>query len=92
MNYKILAINPGSTSTKVSLYENENKIFSENIEHTAWELSQFDDIPSQADFRGMVIREALEKRGVDLSELSAIAGRGGLLPRARGGGPGFVLA
>lgn len=86
MNYKILAINPGSTSTKVALYENETKIFSEKMNHTCEELNRFDEIPEQTDFRTEAIRSILSKHKTGLSGLSAVAGRGGLLPGMLGGG------
>ncbi len=86
MNYKILAINPGSTSTKVALYENENRIFSECIEHTKEELNSYDEILDQMGFRTRAVYSILAKQKVGLSELSAVAGRGGLLPNMLGGG------
>ena len=86
MIYKILAINPGSTSTKVSVYENENRIFSENFEHTQEELHQFDDILDQTGFRARTIHAVLEKYNIDVKELSGVAGRGGLLPNILAGG------
>jgi len=86
MTYKILAINPGSTSTKIALYENENMIFSENVEHTVEELNRFDDILDQVNFRARIIHSVLSKHRVALSELSGVAGRGGLLPDMLAGG------
>ena len=86
MGNKILSINPGSTSTKVALYEDENEIFTETIEHSAEDLDKFDDILDQTRFRAAVLNNALSKHGVNLSGLSAIAGRGGLLPNMLGGG------
>ena len=86
MNCKILAINPGSTSTKVSLYENEKMIFIENIKHTTEELSKFNDILEQTDFRVNKINSVLEKHNINLPEISAVAGRGGYLPNLLSGG------
>jgi butyrate kinase len=86
MNYKILAINPGSTSTKISLYENENPLFSENISHSTVELAGFDDILDQSGLRAQIINSTLLKHNVSLSELSAVVGRGGLLPNIVAGG------
>ena len=77
MNHKILAINPGSTSTKVAVYEDENRIFSENVEHTAEELRPFDGFLEQAGFRARVIQSVLTRHKIALSELSGVAGRGG---------------
>ena len=86
MSYKILSINPGSTSTKVALYEDEKEIFSESIVHNAEDLSKFGSVPEQTGFRDEAVRSVLQKHGVDLKELSAVAGRGGLLPNMKGGG------
>jgi len=86
MNYKILAINPGSTSTKVSLYENDKMIFIENIKHTTEELGKFNDILEQTSFRANAVNSALKKHNINLSEISAVAGRGGYLPNLLSGG------
>lgn len=86
MNYKVLAINPGSTSTKVALYENENRIFSDCTDHTSEELNGCDEILDQMDFRTRAVYTVLQKHRVELSQLSAVAGRGGLLPNMGGGG------
>ena len=55
--YRILAINPGSTSTKIALFDNDREIFSKNISHSKEELSQFKEIQDQKDYR----REMVEK-------------------------------
>ncbi|MHC1723856.1 MAG: butyrate kinase [Aminipila sp.] len=86
MSYKILSINPGSTSTKVALYEDEMFIFSENIEHAGEELDKYDEIIDQLNFRAEAIQSILSKHGVVLSELAAVVGRGGLLPNMHAGG------
>ena len=72
MTYKLLIINPGSTSTKLSIYENENKVVQENIEHDAAELGKYDQIPDQISFRMKIIQEFMKKNGVKMEELSAI--------------------
>jgi butyrate kinase len=79
MGYKILAINPGSTSTKISIFEDEKEIFSHTLRHSAEEISQYDNITDQYEFRKEAIVSALKESRIDLSELSAIVGRGGLL-------------
>ncbi|HML38181.1 MAG TPA: butyrate kinase [Bacillota bacterium] len=86
MSYKILSINPGSTSTKVALYEDETLVFSENMEHAAEEIDKYDEILDQLDFRTEAIRSILGKHGAALSELAAVVGRGGLLPDMHAGG------
>ncbi|MBU4267451.1 MAG: butyrate kinase [Acidobacteria bacterium] len=81
----ILVINPGSTSTKVAVYKGLTPLFVESIKHTDEELSRFPDINTQKDFRENLIREFLQKKGVDPAELRAVAARGGLLkPLASG--------
>lgn len=86
MNYCILSINPGSTSTKVALYTDETCVFSDSIEHASEELAQFEDVVDQMEYRTKALYSLLEKHGVKLSQLSAIAGRGGLLPSMKSGG------
>lgn len=84
-NY-ILAINPGSTSTKVALYENETMIFKENIEHDTALLDAFDGIKNQYTFRKECILNTLKKHGYHANQLSIVMGRGGLLPPIKTGG------
>lgn len=79
MNYKILTINPGSTSTKIAVFENETEIFSQTLRHTAEELSQYPTVASQFLFRKTIILSALNEAGIDRSSLHAIVGRGGLV-------------
>lgn len=85
--FLILAINPGSTSTKFAVYRNEQEIFSKTLRHSDEELLPFADKPilAQVDFRYNSISKLLGERNFDLNQLSAIAGRGGLLkPLASG--------
>lgn len=79
MGYLILAINPGSTSTKIAVFEDEKELFVETIRHTISELSVFKNITDQYEFRKEAILTALKKHKVPLSSFSAIVGRGGLL-------------
>ncbi|MEO0199023.1 MAG: butyrate kinase [candidate division WOR-3 bacterium] len=79
MDFMILVINPGSTSTKVALFKNEEQLFSENITHPAEELSKFHRIIDQYEFRREIILGELAKRGFKVEELKAVVGRGGLL-------------
>lgn len=74
---KILVINPGSTSTKIAVYEDEQEIFSKNISHSREEISKFPKISDQLEFRKEIVLEAMEEAGFKISELSAIACRGG---------------
>ena len=75
----ILVINPGSTSTKVALFRDSEKISGENINHSAKMLSGFFRVIDQLEFRSNEITEYLEKSNINTSEISAIAGRGGLM-------------
>lgn len=78
---KVVAINPGSTSTKVALYMNEEEVFVETLDHPVDEIQKFEHVQDQFEFRKNVIMACLEKNNVDVKELSAVVGRGGLLPR-----------
>ncbi|MCK4233373.1 butyrate kinase [candidate division WOR-3 bacterium] len=75
--YKILVINPGGTSTKVGVYEDENPIFVEVVKHSNDELSRFETHLDQYEFRRNHIIELIEEKGVSLKSLSAVVGRGG---------------
>lgn len=77
--YVVLAINPGSTSTKIALYKNENCQFEAVIRHSNEELQNFVRINDQYEFRLGMIKQALVQHGVELKELHAVVGRGGPL-------------
>lgn len=79
MGYKVLAINPGSTSTKVALYDEERPLLELNLRHTADEVARFADVIDQLDWRRGLILAALRENGFNLGELSAVIGRGGLI-------------
>lgn len=81
---KILVINPGSTSTKMAVYYDEKAILLRNITHTADELSPFDAITEQQDFRRELVINELERSNVAL-EFDAVIGRGGLVKPISGG-------
>ena len=82
---KILTINPGSTSTKIALFEGDTKLFSANVSHDAAILSQFTEQEAQLPYRMETIRAILAENNVDLSGLSACVGRGGGLLACEGG-------
>ena len=75
--YRILVINPGSTSTKVSLFENERSVFEKSIFHEASVLLKFPHVNDQVPFRKGVILDMLRSEGVDPTAIDAYAGRGG---------------
>lgn len=80
----ILVINPGSTSTKIAVYEDDRPLAVRTINHSADELSRFDDVLQQQDFRkGLVLRE-LQKLSIPL-QFDAVIGRGGLVKPIAGG-------
>lgn len=84
-NYKLLAINPGSTSTKIAVFYNDTKIFSANIEHDADRLKKFVEISEQYPYRKEMIMDALVEEGILLEDISAFVGRGGGLASCEGG-------
>lgn len=79
MAYRILAINPGSTSTKLAVYEDDKPIFAETIKHTLDELSGFDSVAEQHEWRRDLILNALKEKDFDINTLDAVIGRGGLI-------------
>ena len=79
MSVKILAINPGSTSTKIAIYENEDEKFVKNIKHPAEEIAKFSSVASQFEFRKEIILNELKAAGFDINKIDAIVGRGGLI-------------
>lgn len=84
-SFRLLVINPGSTSTKIAVFEDEKSIFEETLSHTVKELSKFEKIYDQYEFRKEIILEVLEKNNIDVNSLDAIVGRGGLLKPIEGG-------
>lgn len=82
---KILVINPGSTSTKIAVFEDETKLVQENLSHTPEELGN-GDIMDQAPMRKRVIASFLERNGYQMKDFAAVVGRGGILPPVRSGG------
>jgi butyrate kinase len=85
MSYKLLIINPGSTSTKIGVYEGEKELFEETLRHTNEEIKRYDTIYDQFEFRKEVILNVLKEKNFDIKTLSAIVGRGGMLRPVEGG-------
>lgn len=75
----ILVINPGSTSTKLAIFEDETKVYEFKINHPTDELQKYPNVVSQLDFRSKIIKDELKKSQFDLHKLSAVCGRGGML-------------
>lgn len=84
-SYQILVINPGSTSTKIAVYQDDQQIFKLGIDHSSEELAPFAMMTDQLPMRKRVILQALEENGIHISELDAVSGRGGLLWPIPGG-------
>jgi len=82
---KILVINPGSTSTKIAVFENENKIFQTNIAHEPEELKKYKEIYHQLDFRKKAILDMLNMNNIKLSDMCAVVSRCGGLNYCEGG-------
>ncbi len=79
--HRVLAINPGSTSTKIAVYEGDQERFSDEIKHSVEELSPYEGQPivKQYELRKDTILKALANHGISISDLDAVSGRGGLL-------------
>lgn len=86
MAFSILAVNPGSTSTKIALYRDETLIFSDLAEHSDEDFAGIPEVLDQLEYRLEVIHSILCKHQVVLEELDAVVGRGGLLPPVKAGG------
>ena len=79
--WRVLVINPGSTSTKVGLFDGERAVFTVNVAHEASELAKFAGVSDQLPYRVGLIEQALAENGVELASIDAFVGRGGgLLP------------
>lgn len=83
--YRILIINPGSTSTKIGIFDNDISIFEKTIRHEAEIINSFANIIDQYEFRKNTILETLDYEGINISKLDAVCGRGGLLRPIEGG-------
>ena len=76
---RILAINPGSTSTKIAVYQDTEPIFLKNIRHTPEDLAPFHKISDQFHYRKDIILQQLQDADISLEDVHAVMGRGGLL-------------
>ncbi len=83
--FRLLIINPGSTSTKIAIYDNEKPVLEQTLRHSNEELAPYATIIDQFEFRKNVILETLNTNGINISKLSAVVGRGGLLRPIEGG-------
>ena len=85
MSYKILAINPGSTSTKIAVYEDEQEVWSRSISHSTEELLNYPTLFDQLMLRYEKIIDTITYHDIPLTDLSAVVGRGGMLPPVQAG-------
>jgi len=85
MGLKILTINPGSTSTKIALFEDKTQLFKTSLEHSTTELNKYEHVMEQYEMRFNAIADAMKANNAEFSELAAVVGRGGSLPPVKSG-------
>lgn len=85
MSIKSLIINPGSTSTKIGVFEDETLLFEETLRHSTEEIAKYESIFAQKDFRKTVILNILKEKNFDIHSLNVCVGRGGMLKPIPGG-------
>ena len=85
MAVKSLIINPGSTSTKIGVFEDETLLFEETLRHSTEEIAQYASIVDQKDFRKDIIVNLLKEKNFDINSLNMVVGRGGMLKPIPGG-------
>ena len=85
MSVKSLIINPGSTSTKIGVFEDETLLFEETLRHSTEEIAQYASIVDQKDFRKDIIVNLLKEKEFDINSLNMVVGRGGMLKPIPGG-------
>ena len=85
MSVKTLVINPGSTSTKIGIFEDETLLFDETLRHSTEEIARYDSIIDQKDFRRDIILDFLKSKDFDVNSLDVVVGRGGMLKPIPGG-------
>jgi butyrate kinase len=79
MKYRVLAINPGSTSTKIAVFDDDKPVFVKTLRHDAAEINSFDGIIEQYEFRKDLVLKAMAENNVSVESLKAVVGRGGLV-------------
>ena len=85
MSKKSLIINPGSTSTKIGVFEDETLLFEETLRHSTEEIAKYATIFDQKDFRKEIIVNLLKEKDFDINSLDFVVGRGGMLKPIPGG-------
>ena len=82
---RLLIINPGSTSTKIAIFDNEKPVLEQTLRHSNEELAPYASIIDQFEFRKNVILNTLNEKGINITKLNAVVGRGGLVKPVEGG-------
>lgn len=82
---RILAINPGATSTKYAVFDGETMLFKKSVDHSVEDLKSYDRVFDQYEYRLKLVLDALEEANIHLDSLDAVVGRGGLLKPLKGG-------
>lgn len=82
---RILVVNPGSTSTKIALFDDDLCKFNENITHSPQQLAKFHRIIEQFSWRSDVVKSVIEEKDISIDSIDAVVGRGGLLRPIKGG-------
>ena len=85
MAHKLLIINPGSTSTKISIFEDEKELLTETLRHETTEIQKYKSVSDQLGFRKEIILNILKEKNFDINSLNAVVGRGGMLKPMEGG-------
>ncbi len=83
--FRLLIINPGSTSTKIAIFDNKKPVLEQTLRHSNEELAPYNTIIGQYEFRKNVILDTLNANGINITKLDAVVGRGGLLKPMEGG-------
>ncbi len=85
MKYRVLAVNPGSTSTKIAVYDEKEPVFNTTLRHDPEEVAKFGSIIEQYDFRKGLVLEAMKENNIEPDSLHAAVGRGGLIKAVSSG-------
>jgi len=91
MAYRILVINPGSTTTKIAVYEDEKMLFMKTVKHDPQKLAEFEHIFEQTEYRAGYIDKAIEEENLDESTLDCVMCRGGLILHPPISSGGYVV-
>ena len=86
MSFDLLVLNPGSTSTKAAVYRDERLLKTRSMVHTNQDLAPYPALNDQLDYRVGMVRSWLALEGYELAQLSAVVGRGGIIPNIVSGG------